>query len=269
MRNGKSMKKRISLLLMLAFSTAWATAQTDDFRKFRMGFKASPNLSWMQPKDKHFISEGVAGRFGFGFVADVFFAPNYAIGTGVNVIRNGGTLSYLEEEQTNPASTKYILRRTREYSNQYIEVPFSFKLRTNEIGYITYWAQFGFGAGVSIGARGDDTRDYLFEQVVDNGNLSWVTSEERTAFDENADLSNSISLFRASMILAAGIEYNLAGSTSVLVGITYNNGLTNSFSRQDVLRTENDGPIFNGTNPETVRLNAAANALELNIGIMF
>ena len=71
------------------------------------------------------------------------------------------------------------------------------------------------------------------------------------------------------MILAAGIEYNLAGSTSLLVGITYNNGLTNSFARQEVLRTENDGPIFVGTNPDTVRLNAVANALELNIGILF
>ena len=261
------MKKRLSLLLILALSAGWATAQTQDFKKFRMGFKASPNLSWMQPKDKHFVSDGVAGRFGFGFVADIFFAPNYAIGTGVNVIRNGGTLSYLDLERAD--GSDFIFRRTRDFSNQYIEIPFSFKLRTNEIGYITYWAQFGFGAGISIGARGDETKDYLFERVVQGGNANWVESTERAVFEENVDMSNSITLFRASMILAAGIEYNLAGSTSLLVGITYNNGLTNSFARQEVLRTENDGPIFVGTNPDTVRLNAVANALELNIGILF
>ena len=35
-------------------------------------------------------------RFGFGFTADIMFADNYAIGTGVNVFRNGGRADHFD-----------------------------------------------------------------------------------------------------------------------------------------------------------------------------
>lgn len=262
------MKKPLSLLAVLLLAGTLAQAQNDqEFQKFRMGFKASPNISWMQPRDRHFVNEGAAARFGFGFVADIFFAPNYAIGTGVNIIRNGGNLSYLELERFGPE--ELIFRRTRSYSNQYVEVPFTFKLRTNEIGYITYWAQFGFGAGININARGDDEKNYLFEKATEEGVVIWRPTTQETAFQENSNFSEDVRLFRASMIIALGIEYSLAGTTSLLVGVTYNNGLTNSMARTNAIRTENDSPIFRGVNPETVRLDAIANSIELNIGILF
>lgn len=262
------MKKTLSLLAVLLFVGTLAQAQNDqEFQKFRMGFKASPNLSWMQPRDRHFVNEGTAARFGFGFVADIFFAPNYAIGTGVNIIRNGGNLSYLELERI--GSEELIFRRTRSYSNQYVEVPFTFKLRTNEIGYMTYWAQFGFGAGININARGDDEKNYLFEKGTEDGPVDWWPTSRETVFQDNSSFSEDVRLFRASMIIAMGIEYSLAGTTSLLVGVTYNNGLTNSLARTNAIRTENDSPIFRGVNPETVRLDAIANSIELNIGILF
>lgn len=263
------MKNTLSLLIALLLGSTALFAQVEDagYRKFRMGFKASPNLSWMQPKDRHFESEGAVGRFGFGFVADIFFAPNYAIGTGVNIIRNGGRLTYYEQEPI--AGDDYILRRSRSYNNQYVEVPFTFKLRTNEIGYMTYWAQFGFGGGINIGARGDDEKNYL--RMKDKETGEWPLTDRPTVLDEGADLSQSVRLFRASMIVAAGVEYSLAGTTSLLVGITYNNGLSNSMSRANVLRTERGEPVLDpGTGrPQNVRLNAVANSIELNVGILF
>jgi hypothetical protein len=262
------MKKTLPLLLALMVSATATFAQDAAFQKFRMGFKASPNISWFQPKDKHFLAEGANLRFGYGFIADIFFSENYAFGTGLNIYRNGGSISYLELDKISAAD--YIYRRYQTYSNQYVEVPITFKLRTNEIGYVTYWAQFGFGAGVNIGARGDDERNYLFQQDLVEDQLVWVASERETVLEENADLAQNVALFRASMIIAAGIEYSLSGTTSILVGLTYNNGFTNSFARKDVLKTEKDGPIFNANNrPETVRLNAVANAIELNVGILF
>lgn len=264
------MKKTLPLLLALLFVGATLNAQVD-YKTFRMGFRASPNVSWMQPKDRHYLSDGAALRFGFGFVADIFFAENYAFGTGINVMRNGGKLSYLETERI--GDKLFIYRMNRTYSNQYVEVPLTFKLRTNEIGYMTYWAQFGFGAGINIGARGDDEKIYLTEQAFDaEGALTWAVSERPTATVENNQFSDDIRLFRGSMIIAAGVEYNLAGNTSLLFGITYNNGLTNSSARKDVIKTDSeDKPIFSGPGgqPETTRLNAVANSIELNLGIMF
>ncbi len=269
---GKSMKKTLSLLAVLLFAGTLTQAQTDtEFQKFRMGFKASPNVSWMQPRDRHFINEGAGARFGFGFIADIFFAQNYAIGTGVNIMRNGGNLSYFELERFD--SEELIFRRTRSYSNQYVEIPFTFKLRTNEIGYITYWAQFGFGAGININARGDDEKNYLLKLDGDDG---WVETDRASSFQESSNFSDDIRLFRASMIIALGIEYSLSGTTSLLVGATYNNGLTNSMARTNAIRSdERDNPVFDrrrddpNSKPLTVRLDAIANSIELNIGILF
>ncbi len=72
------------------------------------------------------------------------------------------------------------------------------------------------------------------------------------------------------MIISGGIEYNISGSTSLLVGFTFNNGFTNMFSNQDVIRTDLGDPVFEGINPrEDVRLRAIANSIELNLGILF
>ncbi len=152
------MKKALLLIVVLVVSTVIAQAQGEG-QRFRMGFKVNPNISWMQPQDKHFENESAVVRFGFGFVADIFFSENYAIGTGVNIMRNGGEFSYLQ--RTRFEDTEYIIRRTHNFNNQYVEIPLTFKLRTNEIGYITYWGQFGVGASVNIASRGDDMRDYL------------------------------------------------------------------------------------------------------------
>lgn len=261
------MKKLFSVVIAFLAIVQLSTAQTD-YSKFRMGFKVSPNVSWLQPQDKHFINEGSVLRFGFGFNADIFFAPNYAIGTGVNIMRNGGQISYLETGRVD--TTEVILRRTRNLSNQYIEIPLTFKLRTNEIGYITYWGQFGFGLGVNINSRGDDERDYLYEKVDEGNLLLWKSSEFETITEEDVNFSDELQLFRMSMILAAGIEYNLSGSTSLLVGVTFNNGFTNIFAKNNVVRTDSDEPVFQSGQPiEDVRLRANASSIELNLGILF
>lgn len=261
------MKKTLAVFALLFMVAATSQAQ-DDYQKFRMGFKMSPNISWMQPQDKHFENEGSELRFGFGFVADLFFAENYAIGTGVNIMRNGGEFSYLQRVRED--NVEYIVRRTRDFNNQYVEIPLTFKLRTNEIGYITYWGQFGFGAGVNIGSRGDDERTYLYEKISTDGAVSWNKIEPTTTVEEDTNFGNDIQLFRLSMLVAAGIEYNISGNTSILVGVTFNNGFTNVFRKEDVIRTDLGDPVFDGINPrEDVRLRAIANSFELNLGILF
>ena len=45
--------------------------------------------------------------------------------------------------------------------------------------------------------------------------------------EENENIQDDINLFRAALIVGAGAEYNFSGNTSLLFGITYNNGFTN------------------------------------------
>jgi hypothetical protein len=271
------MKKTLAVFAFLFMVAATSQAQ-DDYQKFRMGFKMSPNISWMQPQDKHFVSESSALRFGFGFVADVFFAENYAIGTGVNIMRNGGEFSFLKErlEVEDGVETAFISRYTRNYNNQYVEIPLTFKLRTNEIGYITYWGQFGVGAGVNINSRGDEEIQDIEQRVFTTQGLpEWQSIESKPTIEENVNFADDIRLFRVGLILSAGIEYSLSGSSSVLIGVTYNNGFTNVFTKQDVVRTDEGNPVYRDLDTggqavrEDVRLRAVSNSFELNLGILF
>ena len=58
------------------------------------------------------------------------------------------------------------------------------------------------------------------------------------------------------MILAAGVEYNLGGSTSLFGALTFNNGFTNVFD-------------FKNNIAPYVAADAVSNSLDLTIGLMF
>lgn len=264
--------KKLLILLIISVYSVGASAQ--EYNKFKMGFKATPNFSWIQPKDKYIDSEGTLARAGFGFIADVFFAENYAIGTGINIINNGGRISYLRDVSYTPAGEenagRFIVRQTREFKTRYLEIPLTFKLRTNEIGYITYWGQFGLGLGVNIGSSADDTWDFELERVSSDGSISWDKTEVPSFDDENINITSDVGVARVSLIMAAGIEYNLSGSTSVLVGLEFNNGFTNLHRDEKGVKTnERDEPLFDGIEPQTFDMRSISNMIQLNLGILF
>ena len=266
-----TMKKLLILLIISAYAFG---ASAQEFNKFRMGFKATPNFSWIQPKDKFISNEGTIARAGFGFVADVFFTENYAIGTGINIINNGGRISYFRDVNYVPAgettARRFIINQTREFKTRYIEIPLTFKLRTNEIGYITYWGQFGLGLGVNIGSSADDTWDFELERVSADGSISWEKTEIPSFDDENINITDDVAIARVSLIMAAGIEYNLSGSTSILAGLEFNNGFTNLHRNQlGITTNERDEPLFDGIEPNTFKMRSITNMLQLNVGILF
>ncbi|MFZ6051019.1 porin family protein [Halocola ammonii] len=274
------MKNIISLSALFIFLTATAFGQSDDYQKFKFGIKLSPNISWMKPKNNDISSEGSLLKAGFGLIADIHFTENYAIGTGVNVSANGGELSFYDV--WSEGNTKYVVRRNRTYNLQNIEVPLTLKMRTNEIGYITYWGQFGVGLGAHISGRADDEMGFLYELDPETSNENddfYVTSRRdgRTEEDINIMDEDDLRLFRLSFIVGAGIEYNLGGTTSIVAGLTFNNGLLNILKGDFVVESDQGNPVFDGVDSNTGQLknanmtdlDAINNYFELNLGIMF
>jgi hypothetical protein len=148
------MKKSTLLLLAVMFGSQ-LMAQSD---KYKIGFKVSPNIGWVKPDTKFITNDGSSLRFGFGLITDIHFTDNYAIGTGLNIFQTGGKVSYYR--QTNEKGFEQVSLMERTYKLQYAEIPLTLKLRTNEIGYITYWGQFGLGLGMNIRANSDEEIDY-------------------------------------------------------------------------------------------------------------
>lgn len=263
-----------SILFTLALMlTLVSTAQEAEWK---IGFKVNPNVSWIKPDAKYINNEGNNLRFGFSLMIDKHFTDNYAFGTGLNIFQTGGKLSYLRK--TNevvdglPNSYDVISRIDRNYKLQYGEIPFTLKLRTNEIGYITYWGQFGLGLGFNIRSKSDDSIDYLYQATGSPDDL-WKESTINSLEVEDEDIKDDISIFRSSLIIGAGIEYSLSGTTSIIAGITFNNGFSDCLRGQGIQTDDRDAVIYEGNGndkkPREYDLKGYSNFIELNIGILF
>ncbi len=223
---------------------------------FQLGLNLSPNISWMTEKSENLESKGQNLGFNFGVVADFNITENYAFGTGLNIIRTGGELQYADVQTIsfpNGVSNATGGRTKADLDLQYIEVPLTLKLSTNEIGYLTYFGQFGLGLGFNIGARADTD----FEYAGGSGSVS----------RKDVDFRDEINFFRTSLIVGAGAEYNLSGNTSILLGITFNNGFSNVLSEDTYEQDANGNGI--PTSSRSKEFKAVNNYLVLNLGVLF
>ena len=87
------------------------------------------------------------------------------------------------------------------------------------------------------------------------------------------DIKNEINIFSSNLIFAAGIEYNLSGNTSLLAGLTFQNGFTDAFKGKGIAKDQStNSPVFNNDATKTAKsfdLSGLPNYVELNIGILF
>jgi len=255
--------KNIVWLSILFFGIS-ISASAQEFSKYRFGFKVEPNVSWFTPKEKYLDATDNKVRFSYGLNADFHFTENYAIGSGLLILTNGGELTY--KRQIFESGKEYIVETTRDIAIKYVEIPITLKMRTNEIGYITYWGQFGIGLDIKVDARMDET--YNYELVLEE--QGWETATGKDAIEEeNVNLSSEVKPMRASLIIGAGIEYSVSGTTAILVGINFNNGFTNVLKRDGLKTDSSDQVIFEEGQPQKYDLNSISNSFGLTIGVLF
>jgi hypothetical protein len=137
-----------------------------------------------------------------------------------------------------------------QYSMQYIEIPLEFKFRTLPIGLIRYFGLVGFNPGIRLSANDNYT---VSGQGFDNNpnNLSGTHSVNYS--ENNVNLSSNTSIIRLAYVIGGGLEYNLAGTTSLQVSAEYDSGFLNT-------NTKSSGG-FSG--------NVTTKGITLTIGILF
>lgn len=260
------MKKALLFITIVGLIAGNAAAQT---RAFKIGIKASPNVSWMKSENGDIALEKAPLKFGYGLIFDKMFAENYAIGSGINVYKVGGTSTFTYGNKV--ADTTYITQLTRNHKLSYVEVPLTLKLRTAPIGDITIWGQFGLGVGYLFKGFGDDASKVISDNS-DQGKYSALTSSNPVVNDEGNEIQKLMNPLRGSMIIAAGVEYPISGSTFAMAGITYNGGLMSIYkSKDEVAKITSGVPTIAADKMsfETSARKIAANLIELNIGIIF
>jgi hypothetical protein len=273
--------KKINTLILFCLLTSLSFAQEkkESTSKYRLGFKVSPNISWLASDNSNMTVGDKSLQFGYGLNFDIFFADHYAIGTGFNINNTGGKYSYFAEytgddiDATGTAITNMnqVGLISRDLRLQYLQIPLTFKMKTDEIGYITYWGQFGLGLNMNLKALSDDNIDYLYYQ--NKNSYAWEKSNRESSAVSTNDIKNEINIFSSNLIFAAGIEYSLSGNTSLLAGLTFQNGFTDAFKGSGVAKDQStNSPVFNNNATKTAKqfeLSGLPNYVELNIGILF
>lgn len=238
--------KKVILILAAALLAAPAMNAQDD-ASVRFGIKLAPNMSWLKADTKGLKNNGSSVGYTFGLITEfpIGASGNYRFGTGLFLNNLGG--KYLRSVEYKDAINGPVLKKdlATDFRTSHIELPLTFKLMTNEIGYMRYYGQLGFGASYNIRAKAD------MDSPVFDATGNYVIRFEEL---EDEDFQNSIQPFRASLIVGAGMEYNFSGSTTLQAGVTYNNGFTNALRKVDV---------------GDKKAKALHNYLELNLAIFF
>ncbi|OYT16111.1 MAG: hypothetical protein B7C24_09475 [Bacteroidetes bacterium 4572_77] len=226
----------IIIIASLFITTQQTKAQQ---KPFKFGFKLAPAISWLSPDSKHYENDGNAFTFAWGFVADITLMEHYYVNTGFNVSYFQANLKYDHQNQDTIAS-KGIMHRT--YNLRYIEVPITFKMKTNElVDKFKFFGLIGINTGINIRAKADEY---------------FKNSSTYGYQDDNIDIKDETALFKASLIVGAGAEYVIDESLSLIIGINFNNGFTN------VLKGNN-------TAYPDIEAKAIPYYFELNLGVIF
>lgn len=238
----------------MIFTSGSLFAQDSGTHLFHFGLKASPALSWFAPSDKKITSNGVGFGFGYGLITEFGFTKNYAFSTGLEVLNAGGKINFPKtsdktyytvlNDVTSLQDTFFLQQRT--YKLRYVNVPLLLKLKTNQIGAMTYFGEFGFDVSFKWRALAND------DVIKDN--------TESTRPD--VDISKDISFLRLAMNLGLGAEYNLSGATSLVFSLNYNNGFTNALHNSSKML------FVNKTNAAFAQ-KAVFNYVGLSVGVLF
>lgn len=187
--------KRISLAVIFFLLTSAAFAQIE------IGIKLTPSIATnrvVAPKEFGFKALNAKTHFGGGVIADYFFGENYAFSTGIIYNARGAGVSYTDQT-TNQT-------RSDEFSIQYLEIPITIKLFTNEVAPDT---RVYFQAGGSLNPRIS----------------AKVNNEKLDPSDGNNKFTTHFNLLDFSALISVGAEKQLGESTKVFAGLSYHRGL--------------------------------------------
>lgn len=269
--------KNLLLVIVIATYTNVGFAQDQAVgpkmrKKFRIGFNLSPSIDFFQANTENVGSEAVKAKFGYGMMAEYAFTNNYALAFGLEHKMAGAALDFRDGDvryfdQSDKAEYQLAART---YRYDYVNIPITLKLMTNEIGYFTYFGQFGADISVLAAAKVKDARS----SVLDTSSVPNVVSEifgdvGETDFIGRYDQAMFINV---RLRIGAGFEWNFSGNTSLVVSVSYHNGFIDLMRDPDSDKVNNDEGLYrydDARNRVPFEMSANLHHVALNVGVLF
>nr|MBS0037375.1 outer membrane beta-barrel protein [Saprospiraceae bacterium] len=230
----------------------WGNSQTE-ISDFVFGFEAAPAISWINTDDNRINSNGPNLGLRIGTRGEFILSENYSLTSGILFSFNqGGQVLYeqggrllpnsnLSEDQYNEALPDNVDIR---YKIQFLEIPFGFKMRTNQIGNARFYAHFPeFSFAFRTGAK---------------ANLSGGTQSTYTIDSENENIKDEVPFFRFKWGVSIGAEYQIGSDTYLVGGMGYQSNFG------DILK--GGGTRTDGSKDNSI---ARVHAIVFQLGVMF
>jgi opacity protein-like surface antigen len=192
------MKKIIPILLLLfCIKTTFA-------QEVKIGISLEPQLTWLSTDTKNVNKDGSYFGINGGLVLDKYFRKNYALHTGISIGTQGGGLRFDSPStiETNDSTVRLPAHTSVDYKLQYITIPLGLKLRTNQIGYFTYYVLIGFTNQFKIKGKASSSDNTLSNDLI----------------------NKEIGFYNLGYHFGAGAEYAISQDTALSFGLVYNNG---------------------------------------------
>lgn len=225
------------------------------YRDLRIGFHLSPSFNWMGSQNNKINS--VKSKVGLhtGIMGEWYFKENYALTSGIGfAFGTGGTLQhemggqYWRLSNLGDAYNEMPAEVKLKYRVQYLEIPFGLKLKTSQVGYLSYFIEPGLVFDIRTEAKG---------KIIGAG-LPSATE----IFYIKKEVNGVALAYR----LGAGGQYQINQQMSLIFGLYFQKTFT------DV--TNNTGIVFDPSRgwPDREPLENAIdsqNSLIIRIGILF
>jgi hypothetical protein len=194
--------RRILLFALILGAIISTKAQSP----MRFSVQLDPQFAWFNSDDNVVKSNGPIFHMQVGLQMDYFFAENYAFALGVGINNLGGNLLYADSAEFISKGEPVLVEpgQSVKLNLQYIDIPLGLKLKTEELGYATFFLQLGFNPMININAKAS----------TDDGVM------------DKDDIRESIHLFSLGYHAGLGVEYQLGGNTALIGGLRWSAGLT-------------------------------------------
>ena len=194
--------KRLLIIFIILSAAIFIHAQTSPIK---FSVHVNPQFAWLSSDEEVVEPNGSIFHMQTGLNMDYFFAENYAFSMGVGINNLGGNLLYADSTEFSSKGETLLVEpgQSVKMNLQYIDIPIGLKLKTEELGYATFFLKLGFNPMINLNAK---------------------VSSEDAGFDKE-DVRESIHLFNLAYHAGAGVEYKLGGSTAAIGGIRWSSGL--------------------------------------------
>ena len=254
------MKKIILLFTGIISAAAFNFASAQESKSFSFGFKVSPNFAWVKVQEGPMTNNGLGLGFTYGVTADFMLLknPNYWLSTELDVTSLPSKVQHTGDLKGSSGNNATYKKVQFNYNNQYLQIPVSIKFKTDDLGGMKYYMQFGLGMSFAMQKKVETISD---PSIYGNSGLTShdpnnpsndiydFAGIDNNKPDPSLTFKDDINTFRGSMIIGAGVEYNLSGNMNLVAGIKFDNGFTDIFG--------------------DARVNARNNFLSLQVGLTF